>query len=102
MLQHLTYPPSYDSSHLSFQFYTLISLEVFGKILYSQRGSGVWCQCIRHQPAIAAWFQIIVVYCFHIFSSSYFTTSSAKVTSAEDCSLAKQGLLPTVSREGHF
>jgi len=53
MLQHLTYPPSYDSSHLSFQFYTLISLEVFGKILYSQRGSGVWCQCIRQHQASA-------------------------------------------------
>lgn len=58
---------------------------------------------IRHRPAIAAWFRKIAIRCFHIFSSSYFTTSSVKVTSAEDCSSsARENLLPMVGKDGYF
>lgn len=35
---------------------------------------------------------------FHVFGSRYFTTSSVKVTSAEDCSPAKGHRLPVSSR----
>lgn len=53
MLWHLTYPPIYDSSHLSFLFYTPTSLGVFCKVFYRQRSSGVWCQCVRQYQASA-------------------------------------------------